>query len=515
MRQVRGEGIATYGSGSRREAAEAVADVASRVVRRRTSLVRAAAQSAVARVASRIIARFVCSRLPSGLPGAFASGARDARVLDAPGSDGARLDATGLDATATDGGEAADDARSPGSDDAFVAAMDDAFVRTPDDAFVRVSDDAFVVPMPGLDAAVIAPDAFVPPALDAGTRPRPPTFEALFSRRSASNARDTTIEAGIVRLIDAALPGSRIRVAVFTFTRTGPADALIRAQARGVDVRIVLDGGAGDGAGSEVAHLRSGLGRDRVHLCDAPGTSCLGTGIMHHKSFLFSALDDGSTNVVVQASHNLSTNQLTMHNNAVIVRGDAALFAAYERTWNDLWADVEMRDYYRSDDGDTSTRVYFFPRVSGDTAVSVLDNVRCDATSRIRVAMAFFTNARIEVAQALAARARDGCSVRVVAGDDEIPIGSRIASTIRAGGGHVTTYPATDSGWGLHSKYMLIDAPYAGSSGHRRLVFTGSHNWTGPALHENDETILRIENDAVFAAFWADWDHVRASAVVR
>ncbi len=439
-------------------------------------------------------------------------GARDARALDAARGS---LDAAGLDAPGLDAAEdEPPDALAPMADDAFALVADDAFVvPVPDDAFTLVADDAFVVPMPGADAAFFAPDAFVPTP----PPPPPPTFEVLFSRRPASGARDTTIEARLVQLIDSALPGSRIRVAIYTFTRTAPAEALIRALGRGVDVRIVLDGGAGDGTGSEVSRLRAGLGAARVHLCDAPGTSCMGTGIMHHKTFLFSALADGSTNVVVQASHNLSTNQLTMHNNAVIIRGDAALFAGYEHTWNDLWADDEIRDYYRTDDGDLGTRVYFFPRVSGDTAVSILDNVQCDSTSRIRVAMAFFTNARIEVARALAARAREGCSVRVVAGNDEIPIGSNIASTIRAGGGHLTRYPVTErragaEGWGLHSKYMLIDAPYAGSSGHRRLVFTGSHNWTGPALHENDETLLRIENDAVFTAFWADWDHVRASA---
>ena len=41
---------------------------------------------------------------------------------------------------------------------------------------------------------------------------------------------------------------------------------------------------------------------------------------MHHKTFLFSALEDGSRNVVMQASHNLTTTQLSLHNNAVIVR---------------------------------------------------------------------------------------------------------------------------------------------------------------------------------------------------
>ena len=234
---------------------------------------------------------------------------------------------------------------------------------------------------------------------------------------------------------------------------------------------------------------------------------------MHHKTFLFSQLSDGSRNVVVQASHNLTTTQLTMHNNAVIIRGDDALFAAYERTWNDLFADAENPDYYRIDDGTFATRVYFFPRgTGGDTSVSILDNVTCDRTARIRVAMAFFTNARSEVADALARRAREGCDVRVVAGNAEIPLGSTVASTLTAAGVELTRYPERTGGWALHSKYMLIDSLYSGSTVHRRLVFTGSHNWTGPALTENDETQLRIEDDGVFTAFMADWDHVRASA---
>lgn len=361
----------------------------------------------------------------------------------------------------------------------------------------------------GVDAAVVVDDGGI--AVDDAGLSTPPSFETVFSRRPDANGRDTTVEDRIIRLIDSALPGSRIRVAIYTFTRSGPADALVRAAARGVDVRVVLDGDA-DGIGSEVTTLRTGLGAANVHLCDAPGSACVGSGIMHHKTFLFSALADGSTNVVAQASHNLTTTQLTMHNNAVIIRGDAALFATYERTWNDLWADVEIPDYYRVDDGDLATRVYFFPRpTGGDTSVSILGNISCDGTARIRVAMAFFTDARRDVATALAARAREGCDVRVVAGDAEIPLGSAVASTLTAAGVEIVRYPDR-SGWSLHSKYMLIDALYAGSTAHRRLVFTGSHNWTGPALTINDETQLRVEDDAVFGAYLDDWMHIRASA---
>ncbi|MEW6432238.1 MAG: hypothetical protein AB1730_12090 [Myxococcota bacterium] len=49
--------------------------------------------------------------------------------------------------------------------------------------------------------------------------------------------------------------------------------------------------------------------------------------------------------------------------------------------------------------------------------------------------------------------------------------------------------------------------------GHRRLVFTGSHKWTGPALTSSDETLLRVEDDGVVADSLADWAHVAASAV--
>ena len=342
--------------------------------------------------------------------------------------------------------------------------------------------------------------------------PPPPAFTALFSTRPAGDGPDGTLEDAIVALIDDAVPGSRIRVAIYTFTRARGSSALIRAHDRGVDVRVVLDGGNTSAPASELAALRAGLGAARVTVCDAPGTACVGSGIMHHKTFLFSALGDGSRDVVVQGSHNLSNSQRSMHNNLLVVRGDAALFAAYERTWNDLRADVEIPNYYRIDAGDLATRAYFFPRVAGDTVVSVLDNVNCDSTSRIRATMAFFTNARLAIAERLAARQREGCDVRVVIGDAEIRAGDRVLSTLRGAGVGVTLYPSRSGGWSVHSKYLLIDAPYSGSAAHRRLVFTGSHNWTGPALTINDETMLRVEDAPVFDAYLADWTLTRAAA---
>jgi phosphatidylserine/phosphatidylglycerophosphate/cardiolipin synthase-like enzyme len=366
-----------------------------------------------------------------------------------------------------------------------------------------------------------APDAAAPPpAMDASTMPPvstapPPRFTVVFSRRPTSGAADTAIEDAMVALIRRAVPGSQLRLAMYTFTRYRAAAELINAARRGVDVRVVLDGHMRTAPGSEAARLIAGLGRERVTLCSAPGTSCVGTGIQHNKFITLSALDDGSRNVVAVASHNLTNGQLRKHNNLVIVRNDVGMHRAYARTFDLMRVDLPLRNAYRFEDGDgDGLRAYFFPRDDGeDTLVSVLENVRCDRTSRVRLAMAFFTNARVAVADALAQLRRDGCSVSVVLGNADIPAGSRVLSSLRRAGVRVTLYPARAMGWTLHSKYLLIDAPYADSAGrHRTLVFTGSHNYTGGALTANDENLLRIEHPTVFNAFLADWVRVRDAA---
>jgi len=386
-------------------------------------------------------------------------------------------------------------------------------------------------PLPEVDAGTPLPEfdaGTQQPLVDAGTTPPPtislpallPRFSAVFSRRPSDNSPDPAIEDLLLALIDRAVPGSRIRLAVYHFTRGRVTSALQRAYRRGVDVRVLLDGQVralldDPDNGSDVTEASAlilALGRSRVTLCRAPGGACLGTGIMHHKTFLFSDVGGGSRNVVVQASHNLTTGQNHRHNNAVVIRGDSALFAAYERTFEQQRRDVVQLDYYRASAGNFPTRAYFFPRPSGDTAVSVIDNVSCADSGRIRVAMAFFTNARLEVARALARRQRAGCSVEAVIGDDTIRVGRTVLRTLRDAGVRVTLYPRRAGTWGLHSKYLLIDARYNGSTAARRLVFTGSHNWTGAALRENDETMLRVDDRGVFDAFLADWVHVRDAA---
>jgi phosphatidylserine/phosphatidylglycerophosphate/cardiolipin synthase-like enzyme len=67
----------------------------------------------------------------------------------------------------------------------------------------------------------------------------PPAREVIFTR--ARPGGDPAMEARIVQLIDGAVPGASIRLAIQRLDRVVVSEALIAAAERGVDVRVVVD----------------------------------------------------------------------------------------------------------------------------------------------------------------------------------------------------------------------------------------------------------------------------------
>ena len=340
--------------------------------------------------------------------------------------------------------------------------------------------------------------------------PCPPPLEARFNFPAGDTA-DTALEDTVVELINHAAPGSSIHVSVFHFTRKAPAEALIAAKMnKNVSVHVVLDG---SNEGNQVhAMLAPVLGAD-LKLCQSSGGgSCLGKDINHSKFYLFSALDSGVTNVVVQSSANLTNPMLTDHNNLVIVRGDSTFYQGYLQYWTDQKADLQNLDYYKTIDGDLAVRAYFFPRAQGDTILSVLDNVVCSSgNKKLRLAMSLFTDSRVEVAQKLAQKKQQGCSVVALLAERDGSPGASVLAALDAGNVTRHLIPPTPTRSTIHSKYLLIDADYQSGADvvPRKLVFTGSHNYTGGALRDNDEQLLRVDDPAVYNAFLANWQQIR------
>lgn len=336
----------------------------------------------------------------------------------------------------------------------------------------------------------------------------PPRFDVVFTTRT-DGTKDPVQEDKLIELLELAVPGSQVRVSLFHITRTRMAEAFVAAADRGVDLEIVLDDDNRNAAGDfndAVTLLRDRLG-GRVSLCE---TACIGDNINHNKMFLFSELSDGSRDVVVQSSANLTNSQMRLHNNLVVVRDDTALYAGYLQYWSDQKAERADPDYYRKADGDLDTRLYMFPRNDGgDTILSILGNVDCFPGSEIHLAMSLFTAGRVEVARELGRKRAQGCAVHAVVNQTAA---DEVKDALAAGGVDLTIYPTEAGVRGIHSKYLLVNSRYFGSEEPVRIVWTGSHNYTVNALRHNDETVLKIVDDGVYDAFRADWDRIAAVA---
>jgi hypothetical protein len=331
----------------------------------------------------------------------------------------------------------------------------------------------------------------------------PPAFETHFTRPEPDQP-DLALEDIVIELLESTPAGESVRAAYYTFTRTRIADAFVDAHERGVDVQLVL-GNTNNPDGAALTTLRTGL-EDRLTICREGQESggCIGDRIQHNKFILFSELEDGSRDVVLQSSANFTNPQTNQFNNLVVIRDDTALYEAYSNYWTDLLAQVTNLDYYHSVVGDLQTKAYFYPRASGDTIVGILNNVDCAIGADVYLGMAIFTNPRIAIAERLVEMDAQGCNVHVLTRDGGNS--GDILATLSVGTIDLTLQPI------MHSKYLVIDGAYGANSSHQKLVWTGSHNFTGPALRRNDETLLKIRQDEVFEAFLEDWQHARSTA---
>uniref|UniRef100_UPI003B3B2042 phospholipase D-like domain-containing protein n=1 Tax=Pseudactinotalea sp. TaxID=1926260 RepID=UPI003B3B2042 len=358
-------------------------------------------------------------------------------------------------------------------------------------------------------------------------------------------------------LLDAAVPGSSVYGSLYTFTDAGLTAAMLAADARGVDVRLIVEMCTGGDPNScdvstEVASLVSGLGTATgatgswVHRCYA---SCAGggVGINHNKFWVFSELDDGREDVVVIGSDNPTRPQQQMWQNKVTVTGNSDLAEGFRDYVADLLTIPGTSKVFQTghlDAGDL--RVWFSPRDTGsaaeaatiadsfapqsartDLVAAAIDDIACSPTATndvIRVAMWGMRAARPEVIDALGDKRAAGCTVIVAGGEhqDMLPAlaGRGIPVYAMNPGGCRQSWFGVGSGanaecsdGSIHSKYILVEGTSRHSGEHVRYVYTGSQNWTNGALKKNDEVFLRIDDPTTYDGFVEDFEAIVHAAV--
>jgi hypothetical protein len=124
---------------------------------------------------------------------------------------------------------------------------------------------------------------------------------------------------------------SKIDVAMYAFTNEELAFALVRANNRGIETRVILDGRFIENEFSKDEFLYDRGIRLKVNVNNIPGTE-INYGRMHHK---FAIIDD---KVVITGSYNwTSSAEKNNYENLLIFPDSRALVRIYEKEFKKLW----------------------------------------------------------------------------------------------------------------------------------------------------------------------------------
>ncbi|MGW7365446.1 phospholipase D-like domain-containing protein [Streptomyces sp. NPDC054841] len=373
------------------------------------------------------------------------------------------------------------------------------------------------------------------------------TTEAVFNNPTGTAAEQQAVVARQVELIAGAPAGARIRLAMFYADDPTLPDALIAAHRRGVGVQAVFDYKAVAMAPyqSLVAELGSDTSQPSWVMNCGQGRGCVGTRTLgtvdaiNHNKFLLLSQTQGTPHVVVQSSANLHNGRdgTKGWNNALVLVGNDGIYNAYNGYFDDLTARRANNDYYstgRPPVASGNAKAHFYPRAesngkpyddpSEDTVATVLDHVKCFGNStygtsdnhrtRIRVSMTIFS--RPYLAERLADLDAQGCYVEVSqtynpdSAMEKQSLETLLQKTSSVYGGVITKYYCqADSIW-IHDKYLLVEGNYYDTPD-RKILWTGSHNFSGNSLRQSDETMLQLEDSTVFDAYVANFNQLRAA----
>ena len=357
---------------------------------------------------------------------------------------------------------------------------------------------ALMLATAGLMVPVGAPASATP---DNFTPRSGPTFNNPVGGRTAQR----TIFRKVMRSINSSPRGSEINIFSWNFLTSEGKDALLRAQRRGVRVRLLMD----DSNSSKFVpnppfrRLRAGLRngnksfpatrRSWARTCEK--TCRGGRGSAHSKFFMFSEVGKAKR-VVIQGSANFTIASTTNQWNDIYThKGNRKVWDFTNRIFQEAARDRRARHPYASRDFGTF-RLVMFPNTGRnvrDPVMQMLNRVRCrgaantkSGRTRIRIVPDVIRNARgMRLGRKVRRLWNSGCDVRI----GYTVMGIDVGKMLRDGGGrgpvpmkHLVQDTNGDGEFDnyFHMKSMTVVGNYAGDrSGHALL--NGSANWSGLA----------------------------------
>ncbi|MDD5304649.1 MAG: phospholipase D-like domain-containing protein [Elusimicrobia bacterium] len=391
----------------------------------------------------------------------------------------------------------------------LLAAGSPSWAGLPDAAW----SSAFPIPLPGLPA--VRPPVPSLPAF-AALPPVPVVVFKGLSIKGVQFSRTERIPESLVAAIDRT--EKTLLLSLYDLRLTAVADALLRAKARGVDVRLVYDEShttpaapnAGSGPSPEYQSLLAG--GVPVRILKGGGSF----GIMHNKFAVF----DGELLATGSFNWTDAADQKNFEN--AIFRSDAALAAGFTQYWTWMWGlahDPAAANAAAGPAGaglgappaDALKPVAFaggnYPRYAFSPEGGVED-LLVDALGRSKrtIDVAIFSLYSQRVADALIAAKARGVVVRVVSDISQSRRSQPVLSLSNAGVG--LRLSAGRGGTGvLHHKFAIVDGAW---------LMTGSYNFSQNAELYNFEndlfTVTPGEVAAYGGEFAAVWEQAHAPA---
>jgi phosphatidylserine/phosphatidylglycerophosphate/cardiolipin synthase-like enzyme len=279
-----------------------------------------------------------------------------------------------------------------------------------------------------------------------------------------------------------------IDLAMYEFDLHPLEAALVRAQTRGVRIRMVTDSDS--------------LGMSAIQALLQAGVPIVPDGrkaLMHDKFVVI----DGA--VVWTGSMNFTRNDAYRNNNNFIEIRSAPLAQNYTHEFERMFVLKQFGPRAAVDTpnpvvtvGGAQIENYFAPR--GGVAAHV-DEALTGAQRNIYFLAFSFT--RRDFAQALLNQSAAGLDVRGVFESQQLAAGGDQVWIMLTSGGLGEGIRKDGNPYNMHDKVFIVD---------QSVVVTGSYNFSASAENSNDENVIIIHDPAIAAAYYAEWERVWAIA---
>ncbi|WP_137294923.1 phospholipase D-like domain-containing protein [Nocardioides dongxiaopingii] len=360
------------------------------------------------------------------------------------------------------------------------------------------------------------PDAFRAPTPD-NFNPRP---GATFNSPVGGVTERRTIFRKIIRSIDSTPKGEQINFFTWNFLTSEGTDALLRAQGRGVRVRLLMDNRNNvEIPNQPFRRLKAELAKNNKKRKDGvrswarvcKGSCRGGTGSSHSKFFMFSRAGK-VPRVVMQGSANLTLASTNNQWNDVYTHTRSKnVWRFYSKIFRESSKDRRAAKPYVSQRFESGFRLIQFPMAtSQDPVMQLLNQVRCSGAkntasgrTRIRIAPDVIRQDRgMRLGKKVRALWNNGCDIQI----GYTVLGIDVGRMLRAPGPrgpvplrHLVQDVDDDGEFDnyFHLKAMSVVGKL-GKDASAYAVLNGSANWSGlSAVSDENLGVYRSKRDTL------------------